>query len=406
MIPAHRQRYNAEFTPEKYRLFLADIENTYHKESVFRVAETPIFVPHSLKQKMIAASEHIIDQILEPDFGTYSAAALHPEYIVPNETPHSHFICIDFAVCRDEKGELSPQLIELQGCASLFCFQHLAGLLYRKHFYCPDNFNHLFGDLDNDGYLSLLKQTILGQHKPENVILLEIKPHEQKTRIDFYATQGMLGIRPTCVSEIIREGRQWFYINDQGQKTPIYRVYNRVIFEDFAHYPDLSPAVLLEESDVEWVGHPNWFFRISKHTMPLLDDPCVPKSRFLSDFREWPSDLENYVLKPLFSFAGTGIIIDVKQEDLAAIPEAERGQYLLQRKVKYEPVIDAPNEPVKVELRMMYVWPDKAARPTLVTNLGRMSKGSMIGVRYNANKDWVGGTMGFFENSPNDSGVV
>lgn len=400
MIPAIRQHYNAEFTNEKYQDFLAHLENTYQKGAVFRVAETPVFVPLQLKQKLINAAENIIDRILQPDFKTYSNAALHPQYIVPNETPNPHFICIDFAVCRNAEGELTPQLIELQGCASLFCFQHLTGNLYREHFYCPDNFNHLFNNLDSESYINVLKQVMVGKHNPENVILLEIKPHEQKTRIDFYATQGMLGIRPTCVSEIIREGRKWFYINDNGQKTPIYRVYNRVIFEDFVRYPDISPAPLLEDSDVEWVGHPNWFFRISKHTMPLLDDPCVPQCRFLSDYSEqqWPSDLENYVLKPLFSFAGTGVVIDVTSDELNAIPESERSQYLLQRKVKYEPVIETPDELVKLEIRLMYIWPDDAARPLLVTNLGRMSKGAMIGVRFNANKDWVGGTMGFFEN--------
>jgi hypothetical protein len=398
MIPHIRQRYNAEFNEAKYQTFLADLADTYQKDVVFRVAETPVFVPADFQRKMREASEHIIDRILQPDFMDYSQRALQPQFTIPNETPHPHFICIDFAVCRTPDGELIPQLIELQGCASLLCFQHFVGLKYAEHFYCPDNFSHLYDGLTPDEYIANLKAVIIGKHNPENVILLEIKPHEQKTRIDFYATEAMLGVRPVCVSEVIVENDHLFYMRD-GVKTPIKRIYNRVIAEDFEHYPDLNPQFdMTKPIAVEWVGHPNWFFRISKYTMPLLDHAYIPKSRFLSDFKDdLPQDLENYVLKPLFSFAGSGVIIEVTQADIDAIPLDERQNYLLQRKVAYAPAIETTNTPAKVELRMMYVWHDGEPRPRLLTNLGRMSKGLMIGVRYNANNDWVGGTVGIVE---------
>ena len=399
MIPQLRQRYNAEFTDAKYQAFLADLEATYQQEVVFRVAETPIFVPANFQRKMREASEYIIDRILQPDFRAYSQGALQPQFTIPNETPLPHFICIDFAVCRNEQGELEPQLIELQGCASLLCFQHFVGLKYREHFYCPDHFSHLYDGLTPNEYIAFLKSVIIANEDPKNVILLEIKPHEQKTRIDFYATQAMLGVRPVCVSEVIVEDDKLYYWRD-GEKTLIKRIYNRVIAEDFDRYPDLNPQFdLTKPANVAWVGHPNWFFRISKYTMPLLEHPYIPKSHFLSHFDadSLPQDLENYVLKPLFSFAGSGVIINLSQQDIANIPNNEWHNYLLQRKVAYYPVIESPNEPVKVELRMMYVWHDNEARPRLLTNLGRMSKGAMIGVRYNANNDWVGGTMGIIE---------
>lgn len=399
MIPDIRRRFNAEFTEAKYQNLLADLEATYQQEVVFRIAETPIFVPADFQRKMRDASEYIIDRILQPDFRAYSEGALQPQFTIPNETPQPHFICIDFAVCQNEQGELEPQLIELQGCASLLCFQHLLGLKYREHYYCPDNFSHLYGGLSPDEYVQYLRSIIVGNHDPKHVILLEIKPHEQKTRIDFYATRAMLGIEPVCVSEVIEENGLLYYWHN-GEKTRIKRIYNRVIAEDFSRYPDLHPQFdMTQAADVEWIGHPNWFFRISKYTMPLLDHPYIPKSQFLSDFDELslPQDLDNYVLKPLFSFAGSGVLINVSPADIAAIPTAERKQYLLQRKVAYHPVIESPNIPVKAELRMMYVWHDDEARPRLLTNLGRMSKGAMIGVRYNVNNDWVGGSMGIIE---------
>lgn len=398
MIPHIRQQYNAEFSAAKYEAFLADLEATYQKEIVFRAAETPVFVPADFQRKMRDASESIIDRLLQPDFMAYSERALQPQFTIPNETPNPHFICIDFAVCRTPEGELIPQLIELQGCASLLCFQHFVGLKYLEHFYCPDNYSHLYDGLTSDDYISYLKSVIVGNHDPKHVVLLEIKPHEQKTRIDFYVTEAMIGIKPICISEVIVENKQLFYMLN-GTKTPIKRIYNRIIAEDFERYPDLNAQFdMTQDVNVEWVGHPNWFFRISKFTMPLLDHPYIPKSRFLSDFNnDLPQDLENYVLKPLFSFAGSGVIIHVTQADIDAIAPNERQNYLLQRKVEYYPVIETTNTPAKVELRMMYVWRDGEPRPRLLTNLGRMSKGEMIGVRYNANNDWVGGTVGIVE---------
>jgi hypothetical protein len=84
----------------------------------------------------------------------------------------------------------------------------------------------------------------------------------------------------------------------------------------------------------------------------------------------------------------------VTEKDLAGIRDPQN--YLLQRKVAYEPVIDAPGEPVKAELRLLYFWGDREA-PQLVCNMARLSKGDMVGVKYNKNKTWVGGSVGLYE---------
>jgi len=103
--------------------------------------------------------------------------------------------------------------------------------VWRKHFSIPDGFSTYLGGHTKETYLKLLKEIILGDHAPENVILLEIFPHQQKTRIDFYCTKDMAGIDPVCITELIKEGKQLFYIKD-GKKTAIKRIYNRVIFDD------------------------------------------------------------------------------------------------------------------------------------------------------------------------------
>ena len=143
------------------------------------------------------------------------------------------------------------------------------------------------------------------------------------------------------------------------------------------------------------MGTPPWFYRISKYTLPFIQHPYVPETKFLSEVNPVPQDLENYVLKPLFSFAGQGVVIDVIPADIEKITDPHN--WILQRKVKYADVIITPDEPAKAEIRIFYFWKDGEARPVATNNLARLSKGKMIGVRYNTNKEWVGGSLAFFE---------
>lgn len=394
MIPSLRSAYNASFTEEKYRRFLNDLTNEFNYEIEFRVSETPVFVDKQLKDRLINAGEEIIDVLIRPDFKDLSEKAIPLHLRVPNEDAHTSLLAIDFAICKDEKGDFIPQLIELQGFASLYGYQEWLADKYRKHFDIPSNFDNKFG-YTHDEYLNRLKQVIIGKQQPENVILLEVEPWKQKTQIDFYVTRKYLGIEVVCLSEVIVEGRNLFYLKD-GKKTAIKRIYNRVIFDELVQRDDLNRKFnLIEDVDVEWVAHPNWFFRISKYIMPYLKNKFVPETYFVNELTNIPNDLENWVLKPLFSFSGQGVIFDVKREDFDNLKDPEN--FILQRKVTYAPAVISPTGEVKCEIRLLYLWDENEARPTLALNLGRMSKGKMIGVRYNANLDWVGGTTYFLE---------
>lgn len=397
MQPDLRARFNAEFSEEKYRAFLADVEAPFPGQLEFRVAETPVFVPKALGRQLVAACEGIVDVIVAPDFSEKTRGAIPAGQEVPNENRHTSFLAIDFAVCQDAAGNLTPQLIELQGFPSIFGFQTHVSERYRKHFSVPDAWSNYFGVADQAGYVDVLKRVILSDEKPEHVILLEIFPEQQKTRIDFAATEALLGVRAVCLTKIQKEGRKLFY-DCGGVKTEIRRIYNRLIFDDLQNFPDLkTDFTFTDDVDVTWVGHPNWFFRISKYTMPFLSGPNVPESRFVDSFGgNFPDDLENYVLKPLFSFAGSGVNLHPTVADLQAIENGR--EYLLQRKVAYEPVIVTPDgSKVKCEIRMLYVWPESDPRPRLLTNLSRLSRGEMIGVRFNKDFTWVGGSSCFFE---------
>ncbi len=400
MVPALRRAFNNTFTRQQYEQFLADLNSRYPGAIEFRIAETPIFIPRDFSALLVDACEHIIDLILDPRFKQWTERAIPETDRVANENDHPHFLAFDFGVCNDGHGGYIPQLIEMQGFASLYGFQVYYPETLRKHFAIPDeHYSQFLSGLDHDSYLSLLRDTILGNCPPENVILLDIKPHEQKTRIDFYCTQDYLGIVPVCLTELIQENRQLYYLHPAtGKKTPIRRIYNRMIFDELHHaaarlgndYVDIR-----QDLDVQWIAHPNWFYRVSKFTLPFLRHPSVPPTFFLNELKQPPADLENYVLKPLFSFAGQGVIIDVKPADLEV---ADPENWILQRKVRYADLIPTPdNIPAKAEIRMMYLWKDGAARPTLAVNLARLSKGKMIGVNFNKDKEWVGGSVGFFE---------
>lgn len=393
-----RQAYNDFFTEEKFEAFMQDLNSHYDHDIQFRVAETPIFIDRSFSKKLMDASRSIKDVLIRPDLKEITKNAVPPEYNVPAENSHPLFIVVDFAICEGEDGELIPQMIEFQGCPSLYGYQHWVAGKYRKHFsVIPDDWNHLANKLDSKEYLRLLKEAILGDKALENTILLEIDPVNQNTSIDFLCHEELIGIQAVCLSDIIKEGRKLFYMRD-GVKTPIHRIYNRTIFDDVVNRKDLDPDYkLTQEVDVEWAGHPNWFFRISKYTMPFIDSPYVPKTEFLHEVKEIPSDLENYVLKPLFSFAGSGVIFDVTRADIDAIPMEERSDFILQKKVTYAPVVQAPDGLVKCELRLLYIWPEGHKEPILVTNLARLSRGKLIGVKYNKDKTWVGGSVCFFE---------
>jgi len=397
MIKELREQFNKNFTEEKYKNFLDDLKSKHPGAIEFRVAETPVFVPRDFTAKMLDACENIVDIIADDNFKSLTAKAIPKGETVPNENDHSHFIAFDFGICENINGDLEPQLVEMQGFPSLFGFQIYFPEVLKKHFNIPQNFDNYLGGYNKESYINLLKEIIIGENEPENVVLLEIKPHEQKTRIDFYCTQDYLGINIVCLTELIKEGKKLFYLNNNNKKTEIKRIYNRVIFDELMHQRDnLGEIVdITQDLNVEWITHPNWFYRISKYTLPFIKHRYVPETFFLNDVKQLPGDLENFVLKPLFSFAGQGVIIDVTKADIDNVKDPEN--WILQRKVKYADVIQTPDIPAKAEIRIFYFWKDGWKRPVPVNNLARLSKGKMIGVRYNADKTWVGGSVAFFE---------
>jgi len=396
MIRTYREYFNQNFTEERYTRFKEEVVNGYPPIAI-RFAETPVFITADLKEQLINAGEEIIKLIRQPNFKSLTDAAIPKEWLVPGENDHPHFLAFDFGICKDEHGRLVPRLIEMQGFPSLFGLQSRLADTYKEVFELDNaaDLTPYFNGLDEQQYYDLLKRAIIGNHIPEEVALMDVNAPHQKTAIDFYITQKHLGIAVLSLTDIFKEGNQLFYLQD-GRKIRIKRIYNRLIFDEVQQQQELFKLSFdpREELDVEWVAHPNWFYRISKFTLPFLQQEFVPETRFLHTINAIPDDLENYVLKPLFSFAGTGVIIDVTSAAIATITDPEN--WILQKKVKYEPVVQSPDGLVKTEIRLLYIWPD-GEEPQLCINLTRLSKGKMIGVSHNADVNWVGGTVGLMD---------
>ena len=395
MDPQLRSRFNAEFTPEKYAALVRCVNETEKWPADFRISETPIFLTRDFTDEVTRAANAIVDLTRTLEFAKHAAFAVPKGLEVPNESAHPNFLVVDFAICA-EGDRLIPRLIELQAFPSLFGFQLLLLHCVRKAYpVIPRNWTSSFGGIKDEAYLDLLRRTIIADSAPENVILLEIEPEKQKTRIDFAATETLLGIRSVCVTKITKRGRKLFYDRD-GCEVRVERIYNRVIFDELIGRPDLNlPFRFQEDLDVTWVGHPNWYFRISKHSLPFLKTEHTAPAFFADEF---PADenIDNYVLKPLYSFAGHGVEMEPTREKISALKNPH--EWILQRKVDYAafvPTLDGQKS--KAEIRMMFVWPDEDRDPTLVNNLVRMSQGKMMGVDFNVDRTWVGASIALHE---------
>lgn len=391
----YRNQFNQAFSVEKYNAMQDDITADFDYKVTFRIGETPFFISNELKEQLLEGCQQVIDFIQRDDFNSLTERALELNRKVPNQDNHTTFLAIDFGIC-EEDGQIVPKLIEVQGFPSLFNFQNHLSEKFVSHYPFLSELTPFLNGLNQKSYLALIKEVITNNIPIENVILLEIEPEKQNTKIDFYYCKQDIGIPFVCVTELYEKGNQLFYKNYKDEEIQVKRIYNRVIFDELDLRTDLQLNFDFSKSyDVEWAGHPNWFFRISKFILPYLKGKYFIETTLLSDLKEIPNDLENYVLKPLFSFSGSGVIFHVKHEDIEAV--TEKDLYILQKKVHYKPIIQSPDGLVKAEVRILAVWPKDDEKPTLVTNLVRLSRGEMIGVKFNKDKDWVGGTVGMFE---------
>ena len=391
MIPEIREAFNRNFTAQQYQEFHDELLEAIGEHATFRLSETPIFLPDSLAQELLESCDRISEIIADPKVLANTASAIRdPYWSISGDPEKPIFLQYDFALCQTEEG-IRPWLIELQGFPSLYFFQADLARSYQKNMGMPEGFSSFFNGFDESRYVELLREVIIGDHEQESVILLEIEPSTQNTRIDFRATKNIIQLETVGLEELERDGKKLFYRRD-GRTIPVTRIYNRVILDELLARTDKYAYTFTEDVEVEWAGHPDWFLRISKHTLPAIGHlPNVPETTFANDYVAGSWDLKAYVLKPLYSFSGAGVNIHPTEADVAALERPQN--WILQRKVAYGPILETPTGPAKCEVRMMLIWKPGDELPTVVNNLVRITKGEMTGVKYNKDATWVGASV-------------
>jgi hypothetical protein len=391
MIPALREAFNRSFLPETYHRFLENLATSAGTPIAFRVSETPCFFPRSLLDQMADYGRDLVLQLVDsPEYRRASDVTVPQQYNVANESPRPMFLQVDFGLVRSASGELEPKLVELQAFPSLYEYQPTLAQQYIESYRLPHDLGIYLSGFDHQRYQQQLRDLIVAGHDPDQVILLEIHPEKQKTLCDFLLTQRHLGIVIVDILNLKKRGDRLFY-EKAGREIPVRRIYNRCIMDELERKNIKLPFDLTEPLDVEWAGHPNWYYRISKFSIPFLKHACVPRTWLLDQDSTVPRDNENYILKPLYSFAGVGIKFNPTQADVDAIPPEQRPHYMLQERMRFEPVIETPHGMTQAEIRIMYVWPE-GGELTPILPLLRMGRGIMMGVDHNRNLEWVGGS--------------
>lgn len=399
MDPALRRAYNAAYTEDTYKQYLSRLEGLLGCHIPFRVAETPLFLPAGLRDYLARSAREIVAQISEEERLTRMKRAIPPAFDVPRMDPMPNCVQVDFAIVRGPSGELEGRVVELQAFPSLYALMVLQSDVMAETLRAmpgmPDKWSIYF-DGDRESFVERFKGALLAGEDPESVVLLDLDPPAQKTYPDFVATKQLTGVDAVCPTTLIKDGRK--LLRDiGGKKVEVRRIYNRIVFDELEVKGIQLPFRYTDDLDVTWLSHPNWYWTWSKFTLPFIDHPAVPKATYLSDLKEIPQDLSGYVLKPLFSFAGSGVNIDPTLADVENVPEEQRSKWILQKKITYEPALPMPDGTgVKGEVRMMFLRAPHEPTPRLVLNLVRLSRGKMLGVDQNKNLTWVGGTVGMW----------
>lgn len=392
MIPSLRRRFNDGFRDADYQRFLALLEERTGMPPLFRHNETPVFLPLSLAERMARAGREMVEGLLfTPGYLEAARARIPAHYLAPEEAATPLFVQADFGLVRGDDGEWGPRLVEIQGFPSLYAYQPVLAECYQDAFPWLAAWPSLPGGQSRKEYFASLSRAICGEHDPAEVVLLEIDPDLQKTRVDFVLTERECGVPTVDIRAVRKRGRKLFYRRG-GKEVEIRRIYNRVIVDELERRGESIPFAWSDPLDVEWAGHPNWFFLLSKFSLPWMKHPAVPETYFL-DKAPQVEDPSQWVLKPLYSFAGLGVVVGPTAGQIAAVPAEHRHNYILQRRMNFAPSVETPYGPTQVEVRIMYLWEPDGLR--MVNVILRTGRGRMMGVDHNKGLHWVGASAAF-----------
>jgi len=275
----------------------------------------------------------VADLLADPAYRRAAADVVPERFRVAGGETLPTFVAVDFGLVR-LGDRLEARLVELQAFPSLYGYQMMLGETSRD-LWGLEHVSPFPADVDRADYLKTVGAAITGGHDPAEVVLMEIDPAD-----------------------------------------------------DLEHQAIDLPFDYRDDLDVEWTGGPDWFYRVSKFSIPFLRHPWVPRTYFLHEIAQLPDDREHWLLKPLFSYAGGGILFAPTDADIAKIPADRRHLYVLQERVAFTPVIETPFGATQAEIRLMLVREGDGHR--LMMPLVRLGRGKMMGVDHNKGLTWVG----------------
>lgn len=399
MNRSERDLFNARWSEELFTSYRTRLEQQVGPIP-FQLAETPFFISKELRDFMFTSANAIVAQLAEPALLEKLRGAVPERFFVRGEPALPDCAQVDFAVVQNDDGSFEGRVVELQAFPSLYAMMTLMADAWAEQM---NAFPELegpwtaFNGKTRAEALEQMRRVIVGDHDPREVVLVDVEPEEQKTVPDFVTTRLFFGVESCCITKLERDGRNLYRRDASGERVRVRRIYNRVVFDELEKKGLQVPFAWGDDLDVEWASHPNWYWIWSKYALPYVKHRAVPKATFLHEMKEIPSNLGDYVLKPLFSFAGAGVILDPTQADIDNIPEGERSGWILQEKITYASAFNAPDGgSVKAEVRVMLLRDAPGEMPAPLLCLVRLSRGKMLGVDFNKGFRFVGGSVGMW----------
>jgi hypothetical protein len=399
MNRSERELFNARWSEELFARYRERLEARLGPIA-FALAETPLFVSKELRTFLFTSAEEIVAQLAEPKLLDHLRRAVPERFFVQGEPALPDCAQVDFAVVQNADGSFEGRVVELQAFPSLYAMMTLMADAWTEEL---QRFPELagpwtaFNGKTREQAVEQMRQVIVGGHDPREVALVDLEPEQQKTYPDFVTTRLFFGVESVCITKLEREGSCLYRRDENGERVRVRRIYNRVVFDELEKKGVTAPFAWGDELDVEWASHPNWYWIWSKYALPYVRHRALPTATFVSELAEIPADLSAYVLKPLFSFAGAGVVLEPTRADIDAIPEAERSGWILQEKITYAQAFEAPDGgAVKAEIRVMLLRDAPGALPKPLLCLVRLSRGKMLGVDFNKGFRFVGGSVGLW----------
>jgi hypothetical protein len=306
------------------------LNNTDMKNNIWntKLSQYLLVLDREVFDELLSETNKIISQALDNKTLRSTLAISPKHYMVGNQPERPDFICVDYALA-SINNKACFKLIEMQGFSSICGFLSEYSQLISESL--GDKF-HCFCSYENEvESRAALLSLILDGCNPENVVLLESNPEQQSTLFDFKSIERIFGIKYISLNDLIIEKKSLFYHNG-SRLCRIDRIYNRIITSSLSG-ADLVFYKSLQGMSVTWANHPDWFYLISKSTLPYLDSPFVPKSQ-LFNFQNIDSyNLNKSIIKPLWDYAGRGFIKNPQFIDKSIIGTLK--EHVIQEKVKY-----------------------------------------------------------------------